>query len=275
MFWRPRLILIQGVGFDAGGWDPVLRRLRRDFRLVVLDNRGVGASDSPSGWYTVKTMVADVVAVLDAERIPAAHVLGVSLGGMVAQELAISHPERVKRLVLVSTTSGWPLTYPLPAPSRRMLATAPVLPRETALRRQITNMTSQKSILARPHLTERMSDYLRTRSHHPRSGRRQMIAGASYIGGLRQRRIRAQTLVLHGSADTVADPRNANLLAAQIPDAELVIFTDAGHLLCWEHPDRFCNVVTTFLRRSAKRRVLNAKSLIGQSPKTDHVLTRD
>lgn len=149
MFWRPRLVLIQGVGFDAGGWDPVLHRLRRDFRLVVLDNRGVGDSDPPSGWYTVATMVADVVAVLDAERIPAAHVLGVSLGGMVAQELAISHPERVKRLVLVSTTSGWPLTYPLPAPSRRMLATAPVLPRKTALRRQVTNMMSRKSIRSR------------------------------------------------------------------------------------------------------------------------------
>ncbi len=274
-FWRPRLVLIQGVGFDAGGWDPVLRRLRRDFRLVVLDNRGVGDSDSPSGWYTVATMVADVVAVLDAERIPAAHVLGVSLGGMVAQELAISHPARVKRLVLVSTTSGWPFTYPLPAPSRRMLATTPVLPRETALRRQITNMMSRNSILARPHLTERMSDYLRTRGHHPRSGRQQMLAGASYVGGLRQRRIRAQTLVLHGSADTVSDPRNADLLKAQIPNAELVVFNDAGHLLCWEHPDRFCDIVTTFLRRSAKRRVLDAKSYIGQSHKTDHVLTRE
>jgi len=272
MFWRPRLVLIQGVGFDAGGWDPVLRGLGRRFRLVVLDNRGVGDSDSPSGGlYTVATMVADVVAVLDAERIPAAHVLGVSLGGMVAQELAISHPERVKRLVLVSTTSGWPLTYPLPAPSRRMLATAPVLPRKTALRRQVTNMMSPESILARPHLVERMSAYLRTRRHHPRSRRRQMVAGATYVGGLRQRRIRAETLVLHGSADTVADPRNAGLLTAQIPGANRVTFADAGHLLFWEHPDRFCDVVTAFLRRSETERTVDAEPFNG----TEAVPTRE
>jgi len=275
MFWRPRLVLIQGVGFDAGGWNPVLRGLGRRFRLVVLDNRGVGDSDSPTDWYTVATMVADVVAVLDAERISAAHVLGVSLGGMVAQELAISHPERVKRLVLVSTTSGWPLTYPLPAPSRRMLATAPVLPRKTALRRQVTNMMSRKSILARPHLVESMNDYLRTRSHHPRSRLRQMVAGATYVGGLRQHRIRAKTLVLQGSADTVADPRNAGLLTAQIPGANRVTFADAGHLLSWEHPDRFCEVVTAFLRGSVTKRTVDAEPFLGRVHGTEAVPARE
>jgi len=67
-----------GVGFDAGAWDRVLRRLRRRFRLMVLDNRGVGGSEPPSGWYSVATMGADVVSVLDAQRIPAAHVQGVA-----------------------------------------------------------------------------------------------------------------------------------------------------------------------------------------------------
>jgi pimeloyl-ACP methyl ester carboxylesterase len=248
LFWRPRLVLIQGVGFDAAAWAPVLRRLRRRFRLVVIDNRGVGGSDAAEGWYTVSTMAADVVAVLDAERIPRAHVLGVSLGGMVAQELAISHPGRVDRLVLVSTTSGWPFTYPMPAPSGRLLALAPVLPRATALRRQVRNMVSRTSIAARPQLVERMSAYLSSREHDSQSGRQQMVAGATYVGALRQLRIRAATLVLHGSADTVADPRNAKVLATQIPGAELTVFEDAGHLLFWEQPDRFCDVVTEFLR---------------------------
>ena len=250
MFWRPWLVLIQGVGFDADGWDPVLPRLRRSFRLVVPENRGVGPeTDSPSGWYTVATMASDVVAVLDAERIPAAHVLGVSLGGMVAQELAISHRERVGRLVLVSTTSGWPLTYPLPAASRRLLAVSPALSQEHRLRRQVTNMMSQQSIRERPRLVGRMSSYLRSRKHPPRSTRQQMAAGATYIGGLRQHQIQATTLVLHGSEDTIAHPGNARLLTAQIPGATRVMFPGAGHLLAWEHPDRFCHVVTAFLRR--------------------------
>jgi len=248
LLWRPRLVLIQGVGFDVAAWAPVLRRLRRRFRLVVLDNRGVGGSDAAEGWYTVSTMAADVVAVLDAERIPAAHILGVSLGGMVAQELAISHPGRVDRLVLVSTTSGWPFTFPMPAASGRLLALAPVLPRATALRRQVRNMVSRSSIAARPELVELMSAYLSTRAHDPQSGKQQMVAGATYVGAFRQLRIRARTLVLHGSADTVADPRNARVLATQIPGAELEVFDDAGHLLFWEQPDRFCDVVSDFLR---------------------------
>jgi pimeloyl-ACP methyl ester carboxylesterase len=249
-FWQQPLVLIQGVGFDADAWEPVLRRLRRRFRLVVLDNRGVGLSDSPSGWYTVSTMVGDVVAVLDAEQIPVAHVMGVSLGGMVAQELAISHPDRVSRLVLVSTTPGWPFTYPLPAASARLLMMSPVLSRKRALRRKVANMMSRESIRSQPALVGRMSDYLRSLRHHPRTGKQQMAAGATYVGGLRQRRIEAETLVLHGSTDTVADPRNARLLVSQIPSAELVVFPNAGHLLFWEHPERFCNVVTAFLRGS-------------------------
>jgi 3-oxoadipate enol-lactonase len=247
MFWRPWLVLIQGVGFDAAGWGPVLRRLRRRFRLIVLNNRGFDSADAPAGWYTVATMVADAVAVLDAEGVRSAHILGVSLGGMVAQELAIAHPDRVERLVLVSTTPGWPCTYPMPAPSGRLLALAPVLPREAALRRQVENMISPHSIAERPRLVGRLLGYRRTSGHDRRSSQRQMLAGATYLGGLRQQRIRAETLVLHGSADTVADPRNAARLAEQIPSAQLVMFPDAGHLLSWEHPDEFVEVVSNFL----------------------------
>ena len=249
LLWRPRLVLIQGVGFDAAAWAPVVRRLRRHFRLVVLDNRGVGHSDATDGWYSVSTMVADVVAVLDAAGLRAAHVLGVSLGGMVAQELAIRHPDRVDRLVLVSTTSGWPFTFPLPAASARLLTVAPMLPRATALRQQLRNMMSRRSIATRPQIVEEVSEYLSTLPYDPHGKRRQMFAGATYVGALRQLRIRARTLVLHGSADTVADPRNAQALVGQIPGAQLVMFPDAGHLLFWEQPERFCDVVTDFLRR--------------------------
>jgi 3-oxoadipate enol-lactonase len=248
LFWRPWLVLVQGVGFDADAWSPVLGRLRRRFRLVVVDNRGVGDSDEAPGWYGVADMAADVVAVLDAEHIETAHVMGVSLGGMVAQDLAITHPERVDRLVLVSTTPGWPFTFPLPAPSGRLLALNTVLPRRTAARRQVRNMVSRDSIASRPQLVEQMSAYLDARRNAPRTGRQQLLAGATYVGGLRQHRISAPTLVLHGTADTVADPRNAGVLAAQIPQSRLVMFPDAGHLLFWESPERFCAVVTTFLR---------------------------
>ena len=84
---RPWLVLVQGMGFDRYGWDPVLSALRRCFRLVLVDNRGAGRSDRPDGSFNVADMAGDVVAVLDAAGIGRAHVLGASLGGMVARDL--------------------------------------------------------------------------------------------------------------------------------------------------------------------------------------------
>jgi 3-oxoadipate enol-lactonase len=123
--WQPWLVLVQGMGFDRSGWQPVLRKLRRHFRLVLVDNRGFGESDRPFGGFTVASMAGDVIAVLDAAKIRRAHVMGASLGGLVAEELAITYPERVNGLVLACTGPGWPFAYPMPAASvRLMLATA-------------------------------------------------------------------------------------------------------------------------------------------------------
>ncbi|PZS40010.1 MAG: hypothetical protein DLM62_05150 [Pseudonocardiales bacterium] len=86
---RPWLVLIQGMGFDRHGWEPVLRSLGRHFWLVLVDNRGSGRSDLPPGSFSVADMADDILSVLDRARIRRAHVMGVSLGGMVAQELAV------------------------------------------------------------------------------------------------------------------------------------------------------------------------------------------
>lgn len=116
--WRSWLVLIPGMGMDRSGWTPVLRKLGRQFRLVLIDNRGTGSSGRPPDSFTVADMAGDVTAVLDAAHIGRAHVLGVSLGGMVAQDLAVADPDRVDRLVLASTTPGWPSGYPCrPHPS--------------------------------------------------------------------------------------------------------------------------------------------------------------
>ena len=97
---RP-LVLVQGVGIGRWGWEPVVDRLARRFRVISVDNRGVGASDTPPGHFSTRSMAQDVLAVLDHAGIQQASVLGTSLGGMIAQELALAHPERVDRLVLI------------------------------------------------------------------------------------------------------------------------------------------------------------------------------
>jgi pimeloyl-ACP methyl ester carboxylesterase len=244
---RPWLVLIQGMGFDRHGWDRIPGKLRRRFRLVLVDNRGCGRSDRAGRSFTVADMAGDVVAVLDAAGIRRAHVLGASLGGMVAQELAIRHPDRVDALVLVCTAPGWPFAYPMPAPSVRLLVATARMPAEAARRRHTENALSARAVRERPDLVDRLLERQGSRPADRGTLSAQAAAGARYAGRLRQSRIRARTLVLHGDADTVVDPRNGRLLAARIPGAQLRIFPGLGHLLFWEDPDGFAAAVASFL----------------------------
>ncbi len=182
---RPWLVLIQGMGLDRFGWEPVLRKLRRRFRLVLVDNRASGLSGRPVGVFAVADMAADIVAVLDAAGIRRAHVMGASLGGMVAQELAVDHPERVDGLVLACTTPGWPSAYPMPQASMRLIAATAGMTAELALRRHTENALSARTVQHRPELVGRLVE-------------------------------------LQGSRPL-------------------------GHLLFWEDPDGFADVVTSFL----------------------------
>jgi 3-oxoadipate enol-lactonase len=259
---RPWLVLIQGMGFDRFGWEPVLRKLRRHFRLVLVDNRGCGRSDRPAGLFAVADMAGDIVAVLDAAGIRRAHVMGVSLGGMVAQELAVTHSERVDGLVLACTTPGWPFAYPMPDASVRLILATAGLTAEVARRRHTENALSARTVQDHPELVDQLIELQGSQPADPRARSAQAAAGALYAGRLRQARVGARTLVLHGGADTVVDPRNGRLLRDRIPDARLVTFPDLGHLLFWEDPDGFTDAVTSFLLAgcggqevSARRRV--------------------
>jgi 3-oxoadipate enol-lactonase len=145
---RPPLLLIQGMVLDRAGWGPAIGPLQRLFRLVLVDNRGSGRSPAP-GSFSVTDMAGDALAVLDHAGIGTAHMLGASLGGMIAQELAVRHPDRVGRLVLACTTPGWPFAYPMPLPSVRLIAASRRLTPREALRRNIENALSTTTVADR------------------------------------------------------------------------------------------------------------------------------
>jgi len=215
---------------------------------VLVDNRGSGRSGAAAGSYGVADMADDALAVLDDLGIRTAHVMGASLGGMVAQELAVRHAERVGRLVLACTTPGWPFAYPMPAASVRLIAATRGLRPADTVRRHVENALSAATVQRRPELVDRIIAQQRSGpARDPDAWAAQAAGGARYAGGLRQARIRAPTLVLHGDADTVVDPRNARLLAGRIPVADLVIFPGLGHLFFWEDPDGFSAAVARFL----------------------------
>jgi 3-oxoadipate enol-lactonase len=243
---RP-LVLVQGVGIGRWGWDPVADRLARRFRVVTIDNRGIGASDTPPGNYTTRAMAEDVLAVLDHAGIGRASVLGTSLGGMIAQELAIAHPERVDRLVLVATIPGGARSRPMPLGGTYLFAAAPFLTGEARLRRFVDNALGPATRRRRPEIAERLAA---AKLAHPQSEpawRGQAAAGMLFNPLGRQRRIDQPTLVVQGTADQVVDPGNAAVLAGLFPDARVELFEGAGHLLYWEQPGRFARLVAGFL----------------------------
>ena len=244
---RRWLTLIQGLGFDSSGWGPVVGKLENHFRLVLVDNRGSGHSDPAPRSLKIADMARDIVTVLDHAGIRRSSVLGASLGGMVAQELAVQYPERVSHLVLACTTPGWPFAFPMPTGSAFLTSAVRTMPAETALRRLVENALSPQTVRYQPELIDRLVAYQRSRSVDHRAWSAQALAGARYAGKLTQSRIQAPTLVVHGGEDKVVDPRNGKLLADRIPGARLAMFPELGHLLFWEDPESFATTVTGFL----------------------------
>lgn len=245
------LVLVHGLGYARWGWEPVVDALAERFELILLDNRGIGASDAPPGPYLVAEMAGDVVRVLDEAEVARAHLLGTSLGGMIAQELALTSPARVDRLVLACTTPGGPEAYPLPAGTLRLLAEAPALEPLVALRRFVENALSPASVSERPELVERILAHRVALPQDPAAWAAQAAAGASFDRFDDAAAIASRTLVQHGTEDRVVDVRNAQLLGERIPGATVDLVEGGGHLYFWEQPDRFVASVAAFLQDDA------------------------
>lgn len=236
------LLLIQGLGYGRWGWEPIVPGLAAHHQVIFFDNRGIGESDKPEGPYTAAQMAVDALQVLDEASIARAHVLGASLGGMIAQELVAAEPARVDRLILCCTTPGGSRTVPMPEVTVRLFAEASSLPPEVALRRFIENA------LGHDPPAELVDELFTRRVANPpdQAGwQAQAAAGMSFQGV--DAEITAPTLILSGTADNVVDYRNADVLAAQIPGARVELFEGSGHLFFWERPDESVTIINEFL----------------------------
>jgi 3-oxoadipate enol-lactonase len=238
----PPLLLIQGLGYGRWAWEPIVPGLAARHRVVVFDNRGIGDSDKPEGPYTAAAMAGDALQVLDEAGIDRAHVLGASLGGMIAQELAVAAPERVDKLVLCCTTPGGPTAAPMPEVTMRLFAEAPSLPPEVALRRFIENALGDDPPA---ELVDELFARRAANPPDPAGWQSQAAAGMGFQGV--DDVIRAPTLILSGTADNVVDHRNAALLASRIPDARVQLLEGCGHLFFWEQPDESVRILNDFL----------------------------
>lgn len=234
----PSLLLIHGLGYARWGWEPVVEPLARSFDVIAFDNRGVGGSDAPPGPYTAVEMAEDAVQVLDEAGVERAHVAGTSLGGMVAQELALGWPERVDRLVLACTHPGGAKAFPMPQ------RTVDLMEARATMREYVENALEPDP---RPELVERILGHRERTAQPVEAWLAQAAAGATFDAHDRLGTLAAPTLVQHGDGDVVVDPRNADLLAEAIPDSRTSIYAGAGHLFMWQDPDRFVRELEEFL----------------------------
>ena len=226
-----------GLGYARWGWEPVVEPLARSFDVILFDNRGIGESDAPPGPYTTLELAEDAVQVLDEAGVARAHVVGSSLGGMIAQELALARPERVERLVLSGTTPGGPKAFPMPQ------RTVDLMLARATLREYVENALEPHAAGARrPDRRAPRADGAALRALGGAGA-----AGAGFDAYDRLGEIAAPTLVQHGDGDVVVDPRNAELLAARIPDVRVSMYPGCGHLHMWQEPERFVRELEEFL----------------------------
>jgi 3-oxoadipate enol-lactonase len=241
------LLLINGLGSDREEWLHQLPVFAPHFRVVTFDNRGSGDSATPPGLYSTALMANDAAALLAFLGIERAHVLGVSLGGMIAQEIALRHPERVARLVLACTSPGGEASE---RPSREVLAAfarTPGADPGEELSRTIPYLYTER--YRREHPGE-IAAFVQRRLRRPAPAEAhafQLAAAVGHAAADRLSVIGAPTLVITGTGDRVVPPVNSRRIAARIPGARLVLLPGAPHRLFAENAEAFNREVLSFL----------------------------
>ncbi len=240
------VLMIQGLGYARWGWNWNAPALAERFRVITFDNRGIGESDVPAGPYTVPQMAGDAAALLDALGVPRAHVIGASLGGFIAQELAIARPDLVDRLVLACTGFGGPRYVPMPEVTVRLMAEIPTMTLDERLLRATQNALSPATASEYTEVVKQIVAYRHQTAQPYEPWSWQASASATFDTSDRVGSIEAPTLVITGTEDNVVDYKNSSLLAGELPNATLVEMA-GGHLFFIEHAERVNKILTAFL----------------------------
>jgi pimeloyl-ACP methyl ester carboxylesterase len=247
------VLFVPGLGYAGWCWHEQVGPISRIARVMLVDNRGVGRSDKPPGPYTIAQMADDAYEVLRQRAAGPAHVVGASMGGYVALTLALRHPDAVKSLVLLASTSGGPGASPVPEETlRSWVASVPLgsagfaratMPRSFAPGWVEAHPEEYQQILARR--LESTSTTWRWRS--------QFDACAQFFqDGLPDGPISQPAVIVHGTADRVVPYDNAAHLARRLPQARVVTLDGVGHL-CWIEDAAAVNTIITDIVAGTRR----------------------
>lgn len=243
------LILIMGLGADNTLWEDHVKEYEQHFRCILMDNRGAGESDKPDGPYSTKTMADDTAGLMDALGIDKAHVAGISMGGAIAQELALNHPDKVRTLVLVST---WAKCNNYAATVFEHFRKI----RETAKADDFLELL-QLWIFAPPFYDGHMDDLHQGQQdavddenpmpQHAFSAQCDACIHHNTVGRLDQ--IKVPTLITIGNRDIFTPPEFSQYLHANIVGSEIFFFEGCGHAHHWEDLEKYNRKTSLFLQQ--------------------------
>ncbi len=244
----PPLMMIMGYTGQASSWsERFLEHLRPHFQIIRFSNRGTGLTDKPQTEYSIRMMAEDAAGLLAELGIEKAHVLGISMGGMIAQELVLNHPQAVQGLVLGCTTPG--LSQGV-QPSQEVLALlAPVpgaSPEEQYEKAWPAIVTPEFVEREREFLEEMLRSELETPTPVDTLGR-QLAAIMRFDAYDRLPQIHSPTLIIHGDRDVLVPPKNADILRERIPSASMRILPEVAHMFFWERPEESAEAIVEFL----------------------------
>ena len=251
------LLLITGYGGSSANLLPAyLAGFARTFRVITFDNRGTGQSDRFDGPTSIEEMADDAAGLLDALGVKRAHIMGSSMGGYIAQELALRHPEKVVGLVLGCTHCGRPHVVE-PAPEVLAMIAPDVgvgLDAREAMRRSWGAQYTPEFIAASRDFLESVIDRVLAHPTPVATRSRQMEAIRAWKGSHdRLRTMTAPTLIITGEHDVLIVPENARILHQRIAGSRLHVIKDAAHVFHHSHPEETVRVVTEFLSTCGAR----------------------
>jgi pimeloyl-ACP methyl ester carboxylesterase len=244
----PAVLLVMGLAWPAASWYRQVPALAERFRVLRVDNRGAGLTgDVPGAPYTVETMAADCLAVLDEAGVTEAHVVGISMGGLMAQELALTVPERVRSLCLMATHPGISHAVVNPDAMEMLMKRGEMTPEAAAEASIPFNYAPSTS---RERIEEDWA--VRFPVAATNAGYMAQAMGTSQWAGFdRIPGITTPTLVLHGELDRLVPLANGEILAGRIPGAELVTVPGGNHVLTTDEPEQVAKILLDWLDRNS------------------------
>lgn len=243
------LLMITGVSICLKVWDNLLiDELSKRFKVILFDNRGSGQTDIPEGEYTIKMMADDTVGLMDALNINRAYIMGFSMGGMIAQEVALFYPQKVEKLILWAAACGGRKTIP---PSlevyKLFIGAIEDLTSERMAKSTIPLVFTRDFIKNNPqYIDDKIKKILKCRIPF-RSYARQVRAMLNFNVCRRLKKMDIPTLILQGKKDILVPLQNGEILADLIPGAKLIIFENSGHAIYPHEPELFITSLLEFL----------------------------